>query len=336
MNERVSADNPYSRLVALSKLGIVKDFSRIRSKCVTIIGLGGIGSVAAEMLARCGIGKLIVFDYDTVELANMNRMFYLPSQVGLSKVQAAMNTINLINPDVQVEGHHVNVCGIEGYQLLERACASSDLLLCCVDNYTARLTINRACLVASKIWMESGVSESAVSGHIQTIIPGESACFECAAPTMVVEGTSELKREGVCAASLPTTMSIIAGLLVQNSLKFLLDFGQVSSCLGYDALKDFFPSYPLLPNPHCPNLLCVKAQTDLASRTLLNCASRVPEKDTLIDAPGTEHEDNDWGIEVVQQEETGVGPRNSRDRSNPLDSLSVGDLMSRLGSSKER
>ena len=60
---------------------------------------------------------------------------------------------------------------------------------------------------------------------------------------MVAEGTDEktLKSEGVCAASLPTTMGITAGLLVQNSLKFLLDFGEVSHYLGYSALKDFFP-----------------------------------------------------------------------------------------------
>ena len=46
---------------------------------------------------------------------------------------------------------------------------------------------------------------------------------------MVASGIDErtLKREGVCAASLPTTMGIVAGLLVQNSLKYLLNFGQV-------------------------------------------------------------------------------------------------------------
>ena len=47
------------------------------------------GSVVAEMLTRCGVGKLIMYDYDRVELANMNRMFYLPSHQGLAKVEAA-------------------------------------------------------------------------------------------------------------------------------------------------------------------------------------------------------------------------------------------------------
>ena len=56
---------------------------------------------------------------------------------------------------------------------------------------------------------------------------------------MVASGVDEktLKREGVCAASLPTTMGLIAAVLVQNSLKYLLDFGTVSKFLGYSALK---------------------------------------------------------------------------------------------------
>ena len=44
-------------------------------------GIGGVGSVAAEMLTRCGVGRLLLYDYDTVELANMNRLFFRPDQV---------------------------------------------------------------------------------------------------------------------------------------------------------------------------------------------------------------------------------------------------------------
>ena len=60
------------------------------------------------------------------------------------------------------------------------------------------------------------------------IIPGKTACFACVPPLVVASGIDErtLKREGVCAASLPTTMGIVAGLLVQNALKHLLGFGQ--------------------------------------------------------------------------------------------------------------
>lgn len=68
----------------------------------------------------------------------------------------------------------------------------------------------------------------------QVIKPGETACFACVPPLVVASGIDEktLKREGVCAASLPTTMGIIAGFLTQNALKYLLNFGQVRrSCL---------------------------------------------------------------------------------------------------------
>lgn len=79
MTTEVRDDNPYSRLMALKRMGIVENYENIRNYAVLIVGIGGVGSVVAEMLTRCGLGKLILYDYDKVELANMNRMFYLPS-----------------------------------------------------------------------------------------------------------------------------------------------------------------------------------------------------------------------------------------------------------------
>ena len=65
--------NVISRLMALKKMGVVENYEKILDCTVIIIGVGGIGSVAAEMLIRSGLGKLIIYDYDKVELANMNR-----------------------------------------------------------------------------------------------------------------------------------------------------------------------------------------------------------------------------------------------------------------------
>jgi ubiquitin-like modifier-activating enzyme 5 len=196
---------------------------------VVIVGLGGIGSVAAEMLTRCGIGKLLLFDYDKVELANMNRLFYRPEQSGLYKVEAAKETLENINPDVIFEPYNFNITTVENFEKFLDVISKGnkdqsgpvDLVLGCVDNFEARIAINQACLEKNLCWMESGVSEDAVSGHIQFIVPGETACFQCAPPLIVASGIDErtLKREGVCAASLPTTMGIVAGMLVQNALK---------------------------------------------------------------------------------------------------------------------
>ena len=84
------------------------------------------------------------------------------------------------------------------------------------------------------------------------MIPGESGCFICASPLAVVQGSEGgIKREGVCAASLPTTMGITAGFLVQNALKYLLNFGEVSFCLTYNSRTDFFSNYLIRINPEC-------------------------------------------------------------------------------------
>jgi ubiquitin-like modifier-activating enzyme 5 len=89
-------------------------------------------------------------------------------------------------------------------------------------------------LIICLIVLPSGVSDLHLAGHIQLVSPGLTACFECAPPLVVASGIDEktLSREGVCAASLPTTMGIVAGLLAQNALKHLLQFGSVSEYLG--------------------------------------------------------------------------------------------------------
>ena len=117
MSSEVKDNNPYSRLMALKRMGVVENYEDIRTYTVLIIGVGGIGSVVAEMLTRCGIGKLILFDYDRVELANMNRMFYLPAHEGLAKVEAARKSLLDINPDVEIETHNMNICTMDNYDL---------------------------------------------------------------------------------------------------------------------------------------------------------------------------------------------------------------------------
>lgn len=99
--------------MALQRMGVVENYERIRDFSVAIIGVGGVGSVTAEMLTRCGIGRLLLFDYDRVELANMNRLFFQPHQAGLTKVQAAADTLQNINPDVDILTFNYNITLVE-------------------------------------------------------------------------------------------------------------------------------------------------------------------------------------------------------------------------------
>lgn len=268
------------------------------------------------MLTRCGIGRLLLYDYDKVELANMNRLFFRPEQVGMTKTDAAVQTLSDINPDVVLESYTLNITTLQGFETFMSSlknktfCPSKqgigvDLVLSCVDNYEARMVVNQACNELNQTWMESGVSEDAVSGHIQLLIPGETACFACAPPLVVASGVDErtLKREGVCAASLPTTMGVVAGLLVQNTLKYLLKFGYVSPYLGYNALKDYFPTMEMKPNPQCSNVACLERQNEYILAKPARDAAAKAKKEEASEPECPIHDDNEWNISVLDDSE---------------------------------
>ena len=250
-------------------MGVVDNYELIAQQTVVIIGVGGVGSVTAEMLTRVGVGKLILFDYDKVEIANMNRLFYTPNQVGLSKVEAAKLTLESINPNTIIHAHNGDITLGEGYDKLFASISEGgidgkkcDLVLSCVDNYAARMTINSLCNELDQIWIESGVSEDALSCHTQIIVPGESACFACIPPLAMAENKeSNIKREGVCAASLPTTMGITAGFMAHTAMKLLLEFEYVQPYLQYNARSETFSGNALCPNPECKDKNCVSLQT---------------------------------------------------------------------------
>lgn len=343
MSAEVVDSNPYSRLMALQRMGIVQNYERIREFSVAIVGVGGVGSVAAEMLTRCGIGRLLLYDYDTVELANMNRLFFRPDQVGMTKTDAAVQTLSDINPDVVLESYSFNITTVKGFEVFMESLKGQssqkgglhsgvDLVLSCVDNYEARMVVNQACNEMNQTWMESGVSEDAVSGHIQLLIPGETACFACAPPLVVASGVDErtLKREGVCAASLPTTMGVVAGLLVQNALKYLLKFGQVSPYLGYNSLKDFFPTMQMRPNPQCSNSACIERQKEyIQSKPLRDAADKAKaEAEASVEKEQPIHMDNEWNISVEDDTEVEVEILDGCNNSGPLPEGLVHELPS--------
>ena len=70
------------------------------------------------------------------------------------------------------------VCSCDAFDSKGGLRGRVDVVLSCVDNYEARMAVNRACNELGQTWFESGVSENAVSGHIQFLIPGETACFD--------------------------------------------------------------------------------------------------------------------------------------------------------------
>jgi sulfur carrier protein ThiS adenylyltransferase len=82
---------------------------RIKKSVVGIAGLGGLGSVVAIALARVGVGRLILVDFDVVEPSNLNRQQYFTHQIGMPKVDALRENLANVNPGVSVKTHHEKV-----------------------------------------------------------------------------------------------------------------------------------------------------------------------------------------------------------------------------------
>lgn len=82
--------------------------SKLRDACVAVFGVGGVGSFAAEALARAGVGRLILVDNDVVKPSNCNRQLVaLSSTFGRKKVDIMAERIADINPDAQVQTYDV-------------------------------------------------------------------------------------------------------------------------------------------------------------------------------------------------------------------------------------
>ena len=79
---------------------------KLSQKCVAIFGIGGVGSFAAEGIARCGVGKIVLIDNDDVSITNINRQIIATTKtIGMPKVQVMKNRILDINPKAHVEVH---------------------------------------------------------------------------------------------------------------------------------------------------------------------------------------------------------------------------------------
>ena len=81
--------------------------AHLKAATVGIAGVGGLGSAVAIALARVGVGRLIIADFDVVEPSNLNRQQYFIDQIGMHKVVALADNLRRINPYVSVEQHSI-------------------------------------------------------------------------------------------------------------------------------------------------------------------------------------------------------------------------------------
>jgi tRNA A37 threonylcarbamoyladenosine dehydratase len=117
--------------------------SRLAGSSVAVFGIGGVGSYASEALARAGVGRLTLVDFDDICLTNVNRQLHaLDGTVGRPKVQVMAERCRAIHPQAQVEPIRAFYEAVNAEELLGRG---YDYVLDCIDHITAKLHLIQSC-----------------------------------------------------------------------------------------------------------------------------------------------------------------------------------------------
>lgn len=187
---------------------------RIEGSKVAILGCGALGSVAAELLARAGVGHLRLIDRDLVEWSNLQRQsLYDESDAtnASAKAEAAANHLRKINSSIQIEERVVDIVPSNiNEHLLE-----SDLVVDATDNFSVRLLLNDWSLKTNTPWVHGGCVGA--GGQVR-FFGGHAPCFRCLLPNLPGPGETETcDTAGVIG---PAT-HLIASLQSSEALKWL-------------------------------------------------------------------------------------------------------------------
>lgn len=134
------SEHRFSRLRLLAG---ADGLEKLKSASVAVFGIGGVGSYAAEALARAGIGKLTLIDFDEICITNVNRQLHaLDGTIGQTKVAAMAQRCRAINPQAEVVPLHRFYAADASEELLAD---DFDYVLDCIDHITAKLHLLQSC-----------------------------------------------------------------------------------------------------------------------------------------------------------------------------------------------
>lgn len=136
----------YSRQVLLAEVDVAGQL-KLKQSSVLIVGMGGLGAPVSLYLAAAGVGKLILADFDQVDLTNLQRqVIYTTDQIKQQKVLAAKQRLLALNPTIDI-GTVIEVIDEENINhLVEQV----DIVLDCTDNFLIRDLINRTSVLKKK------------------------------------------------------------------------------------------------------------------------------------------------------------------------------------------
>jgi sulfur-carrier protein adenylyltransferase/sulfurtransferase len=236
----------YSRHLILPEVGMAGQ-KKICSASVLCIGAGGLGSPIAMYLAAAGIGKIGIVDFDSVDFSNLQRqIIHGTDDVGRPKTLSAKETINAINPNVEVVLHNARLTSENALDII----AQYDVVVDGTDNFPTRYLTNDACVLLKKANVYGSIFR--FEGQASVFAPHLGGpCYRCLYPEPPPPGMVPSCAEGGVLGVLP---GIIGTIQATEIIKLALGKGSslINRLLLFNALDMKFREVKLRRDPKCP------------------------------------------------------------------------------------
>jgi adenylyltransferase/sulfurtransferase len=243
----------YSRQILFAGIGEAGQ-EKLLGASAALVGCGALGTVAANLLVRAGVGRLRIVDRDFVEPSNLQRQTLFEesdARDSLPKAVAAERRLRAVNSGVQIEGVVADLTPKNATDLL----SGFHLILDGTDNFETRLLVNDAAISLGTPWIYAAAVAS--YGVTMTILPGQTACLAC-----LLENGRDSPLGGVPSESgetcdtagvLGSAASVVASIEATEAIKFLAGktaalHGRLASC---DVWSGKFQSVRVARNLEC-------------------------------------------------------------------------------------
>ncbi|HVL98878.1 MAG TPA: molybdopterin-synthase adenylyltransferase MoeB [Egibacteraceae bacterium] len=242
----------YARHLIMPNVG-VEGQGRLKAAKVLLVGTGGLGSPLAMYLAAAGVGTLGLVDFDVVDESNLQRqVIHGTSDIGKRKVESARDTINDINPHVEVRLHETALTSDNALDIV----AGYDVVIDGTDNFPTRYLVNDACVLLGKPNVYGSIFR--FDGQLAVFYAKEGPCYRCMFPEPPPPGMVPSCAEGGVFGVICATIG--AGQATEG-IKLLTGIGEplVGRMQIYDALESRWQTIKVNKDPECP--ICGKNPT---------------------------------------------------------------------------
>lgn len=269
---------------------------------VLLLGAGAVGNEVAKNLALSGIGRLVIVDFDQVEISNLTRSaLFVPGDAGRAKAEAAAKAVRRLNPSVET----LPVAGDMEWDLGHGWFVDADAVVGCLDSVHARLAINRVCRSVGRPWINTAISSTAAE---VTLFAEAGPCYECTVGERELE---EARRYSCTGFRLPDVSDKIPTTAVTASLAGAWATQEVIAQIhrrrgravpglqpGQRLLHTLRPYSTLVLNlsadPNCPH------HAEPIPIVRLNLDSRSATAELVLEVCGSDWEELHLGFEFVK------------------------------------